>query len=131
MNLNHLQPFTISDRTYQLVPLSPGHETLPSPDQFVRIAKEFNAWVGDEDLEFLLEHQIEIPEYFLEYTIVFAATITDVKNFGPRVQTIEEKIEDETDDETDTNELWDYGEPIKFTRHPDGRELVLIGRINS
>ena len=54
--------FTISGRTYELVPFLKEGESSVSGDVMVGRAKELNANLGQEDCTFILDHQAEIPQ---------------------------------------------------------------------
>lgn len=53
--------FTISGRTYELVPFLKEGESYISGHTMVERAKELNASLGEEDGQFILKHQDEIP----------------------------------------------------------------------
>jgi hypothetical protein len=66
--------FTICNRTYELVPFLEEGESYVSGDTMVERAKELNANLGEEDGEFILERQAEIPKEFRgKFYMVFTA----------------------------------------------------------
>lgn len=54
--------FTIGGRTYELVPFLKEGESSVSGDTMVERAVELNANLGEDDGQFILEHQDEIPQ---------------------------------------------------------------------
>lgn len=56
--------FTIGNRTYELVPILAEGESSVSGGTMVARAQELGANLGQEDGQFILEHQDEIPQEF-------------------------------------------------------------------
>lgn len=66
--------FTIGGRTYELVPFLKEGESCVSCDAMVERAKELNANLGQDDGEFILKNQEEIPQEFRKkFYLVFTA----------------------------------------------------------
>ncbi|QQG44935.1 MAG: hypothetical protein HYW89_02910 [Candidatus Sungiibacteriota bacterium] len=60
----------------ELVPfLRDGEKVLRGYDMMGRARYEFDADLGQEDAEFILERQAEIPEEFRQYYLVFLRTV--------------------------------------------------------
>lgn len=65
--------FTLGDRTYELVPFLKEGESYIRGNTVVGRAKKLNANLGQDDSQFILEHQDEIPrELQGKFYLVFA-----------------------------------------------------------
>lgn len=65
---------TLGDRVYTLVPFLEGNEVSVLGDEMVERAKRLNANLGEDDAQWILNHQEEIPaELRGNITLVFTA----------------------------------------------------------
>lgn len=65
-----------SVRDLELVPFLKKGESYVNGEEMVRRARvEFDANYGQEDAEYVLEHEAEIPEEFRSYYLVFSGTV--------------------------------------------------------
>lgn len=74
--LEHAPRRIVSVTGLELVPfLRLGESTIRGYDLIGRARYEFDADLGQEDAEFILEHQEEIPEEFRQFYLPFTATV--------------------------------------------------------
>lgn len=74
--LEHASRRITSATNLELVPFLKEKESFVSGEEMVRRARvELDANCGQEDAEWLLEHQDEIPAEFRKYYLVFTGTI--------------------------------------------------------
>lgn len=84
--LEHVQRSITSITDLKLVPILKKGENSINGEEMVRRARaELNANFGQEDAEWLLEHQNEIPKEWRNYYLAFPGTVWQVSGGNRRV----------------------------------------------
>ena len=74
--IDHVPRHLVSTANLKLVPfLHEGEDSVRGYDLIGRARYKLGVNFGQEDAEFLLDHQAEIPEEFRQYYLVFTGTI--------------------------------------------------------
>ncbi len=84
--LEHTSRRITSATDLELVPFLKEREVSTNGEEMVRRARvELNANYGQEDVEWLLKHQDEIPAEFQKYYLVFTGTVWQDSDDGHRI----------------------------------------------